>query len=82
MFRSQYMSNFPFVTIDSQITPQQLYGEKPFLFRAVMLVAAPLPEPRIAKMKRDVLAYLGQQVLVEEKVKRELLQGLLLIIAW
>lgn len=76
------MKNFPFVTIDSEVAPQQLYNEKPSLFRAVMLVAAPLSESRIIKMKRNVLAYLGQQVLVEGSVRLELLQGLLVVIAW
>ncbi|KPM37013.1 hypothetical protein AK830_g9554 [Neonectria ditissima] len=47
-----------------------------------MLVAAPLSIPRIAKMKRNVLAYLSQQVFVEEKKTLDLLQGLLICIAW
>lgn len=47
-----------------------------------MLVAAPLPEPRVEKMKRNTLAYLSHQMLVEEAKRLELLQGLLVVIAW
>ena len=82
LFRSHYMLSFPFIIIDPNLTAEDVYKEKPFLFRVIMLVAAPLPEPRRAKMKRNVLAYLGQQMLVEEERRLELLQGLLVIIAW
>lgn len=82
LFRDKYMYNFPFVIVEEETTAHQLLEEKPFLFRAIMLVAAPLPVPRIKKMKRSVLAYLGAHLLVEEERHLELFQGLLVCIAW
>lgn len=68
--------------IRSDVTAESLYKGNPFLFRAVMLVAAPLSEPRIIKMKRNVLAYLGYRTLVEEDKTLDILQGMLVIVAW
>lgn len=64
------------------MTAKQMYVEKPFLFRVIMLAAAPLPIPRVIKIKRNVLAYLGQHMLVEEERQLDLLQGLLICISW
>lgn len=47
-----------------------------------MLVVAPVSETRICKMKRNVLAYLGYRTLVEEDMTLDILQGILVIIAW
>lgn len=82
IFQTHHQPNFPFVTIPKETIAQTLYAERPFLFRAVMLVAAPLPESRVEKMKRNALAYLSHQMLVEEAKRPELLQGLLVVIAW
>lgn len=82
LFRERYIRNFPFLVLDDHITANQLYIDKPFLFRVIMLAAAPLPIPRIIKMKRNVLAYLGQHMLVEEERQLDLLQGLLICISW
>lgn len=82
IFRSNYMHNFPFVVLRPELGAKQLYGERPFTFRSIILVAAPLPIPRIGKIKRNVLAYLGQHLLVEDERNLDLLQGLLICIAW
>lgn len=82
IFRDKYMFNFPYVIVEHGVSAQQLLEDKPFLFRAIMLVAAPLPVPRKQKMKRDVMAYLGANMLVEDTGSLELLQGLLVCLAW
>ncbi|KAH7193015.1 uncharacterized protein B0J16DRAFT_69261 [Fusarium flagelliforme] len=82
LFRKEYIPRFPFVLISSHQTAQSLYKDNPFLFRAVMLVVAPVSEIRICKMKRNVLAYLGYRTLVEEDMTLDILQGILVIIAW
>ena len=82
LFRDRYIRNFPFLVIDDRLTARQMFAQKPFLFRVIMLAAAPLPIPRVAKMKRNVLAYLGQHMLVEEERHLDLLQGLLICISW
>ncbi|KAJ6443369.1 fungal transcriptional regulatory protein [Purpureocillium lavendulum] len=82
IFRAKYMPKFPFVIVQQHTTARTLFEQKPFLFRAIMLAAAPLPASRLIKMKRNVLAYLGQHMLVEEERKLDLLQGLLVCLAW
>lgn len=82
LFRDRFIQNFPFLVLDDRMTAKQMYVEKPFLFRVIMLAAAPLPIPRVVKMKRNVLAYLGQHMLVEEERQLDLLQGLLICISW
>ena len=47
-----------------------------------MLVAAPLPVPRLAKMKRNVIAYISQHILVENERNIDLLEGLIVLLAW
>lgn len=70
------------MTVKEDTTAEYLYKEKPFLFRAIMLVASPLPRTRVVKMKRNTLAYLGYRMLVEEEKTLDLLQGLLVVAAW
>ncbi|KAH9228861.1 hypothetical protein K456DRAFT_772475 [Colletotrichum gloeosporioides 23] len=81
-FRDKFTPNFPFVIIDRHTSPQDLLREKPFLFRAVMLAAAPLPRPRIANIRSEGLAYLGHRMLLENEEKLDLLQGILVIVIW
>ncbi|KID85895.1 hypothetical protein MGU_07004 [Metarhizium guizhouense ARSEF 977] len=82
LFRDKYIQTFPFLVLDERMSARQMYAEKPFLFRVIMLAAAPLPIPRMVKIKRNVLAYLGQHMLVEEERQLDLLQGLLVCISW
>lgn len=81
-FRRDHTLHFPFVTVEEDSAAEDLYKEKPFLFRAIMLVASPLPRSRVVKMKRNTLAYLGYRMLVEEEKTLDLLQGLLVVAAW
>lgn len=74
--------SFPFVWITEHTSARELLETKPCLFRAVMLAAAPLPIPRMTRMKRNVIAFLSQHLLVEEERSLDLLQGLLILIAW
>jgi hypothetical protein len=76
------MPQFPFITISSDHTAEALSKDNPFLFRAVMLVAAPLLESKAVKNKRNTLAYLGYRSLVEEYKTLDILQGVLVIVAW
>jgi hypothetical protein len=82
IFREEYIPQFPFITISSDHTAEALSKDNPFLFRAVMLIAAPLLESKAVKNKRNTLAYLGYRSLVEEDKTLDILQGVLVIVAW
>ncbi|TQV93923.1 hypothetical protein V2A60_003920 [Cordyceps javanica] len=82
IYRDTCLYNFPFVWIPGYMTAQELCESKPCLFRAVMLSSAPLPVAKLKKMKRNVIAYISQHMLVEEERSLDVLQGLLIVIAW
>ncbi|KAF5593648.1 hypothetical protein FPANT_5090 [Fusarium pseudoanthophilum] len=82
LFYGEFTSQFPFVTIGSHHTAESLHKSCPFLFRAIMIAAAPLSEAEVAKARRNILAYLSFRVMVEEDKALDILQGVLVIIAW
>ena len=81
-FRINFKPNFPFVTVPLVTSAQELQQKKPFLFRVVMFVASIVPTSRKTAMKRSLMAYLGQHLLVLEERDIDLLEGLLVLIAW
>ncbi|XXH03354.1 hypothetical protein Hte_009752 [Hypoxylon texense] len=81
-FRIKFTPFFPFVALDPDATAQELLARKPLLFRAIMLVAAQLTLAKQREIKRSMLAYIGQHLLVMEERDLGLLQGLLVFIAW
>ena len=81
-FKINFKPNFPFVTIGLDTSAQELYAKKPFLFRVIMFVAATIPPSKKKAMRRNVMAYLGQHLLVMEERDLDLLEGLLVFIAW
>lgn len=93
IFRDELVPIFPFVIVEDSdsigaaepgaTAAQQLWREKPLVFRAVILVAASfLSAARTEAVKRDVLARIGQHLLVDDRRSLELLQTLLICIAW
>ncbi|KAF5575207.1 hypothetical protein FPCIR_13257 [Fusarium pseudocircinatum] len=82
LFHEEFTSQFPFVTVGSHHTAESLHKSSPFLFRAIMIAAAPLSEADVAKARRNILAYLSFRVMVEEDKTLDILQGVLVIIAW
>ncbi|KAI1773408.1 hypothetical protein F4818DRAFT_108680 [Hypoxylon cercidicola] len=81
-FRLKFTPFFPFVALDPDATAQELLSRKPLLFRAIMLAAAQLTLAKQREIKRSMLAYIGQHLLVMEERDLGLLQGLLVFIAW
>ena len=81
-FLQSYLPKFPFLAFDAKPTARTLLTEKPFLFRAVMFVASPHPVSRRFKVRRDLMAYMSQRLLVEDENNMDLLQGSLVITIW
>ncbi|KAF5535642.1 hypothetical protein FPHYL_13149 [Fusarium phyllophilum] len=82
LFHEEFTFQFPFVTVGSHHTAESLHKGSPFLFRAIMIAAAPLSEAEVAKARRNILAYLSFRVMVEQDKTLDILQGVLVIIAW
>ncbi|KAI1389404.1 uncharacterized protein F4822DRAFT_398181 [Hypoxylon trugodes] len=81
-FKTKYTPFFPFVILGADISAQDLLTQKPLLFRAILLTAAQLTLAKQREIKKSILAYIGQHLLVLEKRDLGLLQGLLVFIAW
>ncbi|KAI0108235.1 hypothetical protein F4814DRAFT_427279 [Daldinia grandis] len=81
-FKVKFTPFFPFVVLDPDVTAQEILVKKPLLFRAIMLVASHLTLAKQSEIRKSILAYVGQHVLVMEERDLGILQGLLVFIAW
>lgn len=83
-YRNSRMCGFPFVDVDVDVSAQELFLAKPCLLRALLATTTTgaFSLRRQAAMKRNMAAYLGQHLLMNEERSLDLLQGLLVFIAW
>lgn len=82
LYRSTFSPSFPFVPFPVTMTARTLYHDAPFLLRTIIQAVAPqtLPVQRsVHRWFRQVIAY---QVVVEKKRRLELLQAILVFVAW
>ncbi|KAK4454209.1 hypothetical protein QBC34DRAFT_375382 [Podospora aff. communis PSN243] len=82
LYRSEYSPRFPFVPIAPDVTPNELFGSRPFLFRVIIQIIAPQTAETQRGVARWVRQHVSQHVLVVQEGGLELLQGLLLYIGW
>lgn len=81
-FRVNMMPHFPFVIIPAEVSLNDLRREKPFLFTTVMMVGCRHDASRqvaIASKIREIISY---SVLVKGEQSLDMLQGLLIYLAW
>lgn len=81
IFRHQYLKYFPFTHIPSEASAQQLQLERPFLFLNIRAVCSQ------SQAETDKLGYiirktLGSKFFVEQERNLDILQGLLVYLAW
>ncbi|KAH8198022.1 hypothetical protein TruAng_007797 [Truncatella angustata] len=81
-YRYEMMPLFPFVMISADVTSDQLHQERPYLWKAVMLEACTLDGFRQVQFGMQLLEDLSEALLLRPKKSLDLLQGLLLYIAW
>ncbi|KAI0107248.1 hypothetical protein GGR51DRAFT_516820 [Nemania sp. FL0031] len=77
-----FTAHFPFITLDPDVTAQQLFIEKPLLFRAILMIAIDFTPSKRREIRRSVDAWIGQHLLVMEEQSLGTLQGLIVYIAW
>lgn len=73
---------FPFVIVPPNLSSEQLKWERPFLWKAVMLEACSLDASRQVKLGRELLREMTEALLTHPRKSVDLLQGLLLFLAW
>ncbi|KEY69971.1 hypothetical protein S7711_03989 [Stachybotrys chartarum IBT 7711] len=81
LYRGRRMSFFAFVPVAQDTNAEHLFATRPFLTRAIMLAAAPLPLPTLRTMRLEIMGYLSQHLLVANEVSLDTVQGLLVLIA-
>ncbi|KAK3688243.1 hypothetical protein B0T22DRAFT_148598 [Podospora appendiculata] len=82
LYRTDYSPHFPFVPIHPSTGALELFHKHPFLFRTIIQIVA----PQNAAVQRDVAqwfrAYIAEHVVVNLEKRLELLQAIVLFIAW
>ncbi|KAL1882941.1 hypothetical protein Daus18300_000579 [Diaporthe australafricana] len=82
LYRSLYAPYFPFVTIPVMATAYDLYEKTPFLFRTIVSIAAPQTPTTQADFKVWFRHYIAEHVVVNNEKRLEILQALLVHMAW
>lgn len=82
LYRSDYSPKFPFVPIANGLTATELYKRQPFLFQVIMQIVAPQSPSVQREVDRWVREYIARSVIVDQERRLDLIQGLLLFVAW
>lgn len=82
LYRSQYSPKFPFVPIANCLSAIELYKRQPFLFQVIMQIVAPQSPSVQREVDRWVREYIARSVIVDQERRLDLIQGLLLFVAW
>ncbi|KUI53633.1 hypothetical protein VP1G_01040 [Cytospora mali] len=81
MFRSRFLPFFPFIYLAPNISAQILLMTRPVLMRAIMAVATPSTQQKLAR-GAELKRVLAHATLLENQSNIDLLLGLLVFIAW
>lgn len=82
LYRSVYAPYFPFVLIPVMLTAYELHDKKPFLFRTIISVTAPQSPVTQSEIKLWFREYIAQHVVVNNEKRLEILQAILVHLAW
>ncbi|KAL5606077.1 hypothetical protein BROUX41_006153 [Berkeleyomyces rouxiae] len=80
-FKARYTPAFPFVVVDEK-SIEQLLADSPFLVRAIIFITVPFTPAMLKAIRKDLMTYLAMRSLVEARVSLDVLQGMLILIAW
>lgn len=81
-FKKTMTEQFPFVVVDPYITSQSLHQERPLLWKAIIIAASHENSYRQMVLGADLMEDLTKRLLLRAEVSLDLLQALLVFIAW
>lgn len=81
IFRSRFLPFFPVIHLVPEVTAQHLLADRPVLMRAIMTVATPSTERKLAR-GAELKRILAHATLLENQSNIDVLLGLLVFIAW
>ncbi len=77
------MSNqFPFVVIPTDTTASDLNRDKPFVLKVICMVAFVHDSEAQSLMAKEIMEYLSMHLIIQAERDLDLLQGLLIFMAW
>jgi len=82
VFQTQMTEYFPFVIVPAGTRTQDLRDDKPFLFATIMLAASRKKLSLEEMTGSRLMEYLGVRMLLNGEKSLDLLQGLLVYLAW
>ncbi|KAH6867731.1 hypothetical protein B0T10DRAFT_569285 [Thelonectria olida] len=82
LYTRQMMPLFPFVWIHSEETPEHLFQERPVLYMAIMVVACQSNLDAQLELAQRWRQEIGRRIWVEGEKSLQLLQGMLVYLAW
>jgi hypothetical protein len=81
-YKTQMIPHFPFVVIYSYETAEYLRREKPFLFLAILATASFADMPLQRLLGDETKRFIASHMVLNGDVSFDLLQGLLVYLAW
>jgi hypothetical protein len=81
-FRATLMPHCPFVIISAQTTAETLRRDKPFLLLTILTAALHDNMPLQRKLEKQVKKVISDCMIFDSPVSFEILQGLLVHLAW
>jgi hypothetical protein len=82
IFRNEVTPHFPFVVIPCVTTAHQLSLSKPFLLKTIIYSASRRKTPSQTQLSTEILSYISEHLVMRGEKSLELLQGILIYIAW
>jgi hypothetical protein len=82
MYKDSYSPIFPFVPVPQATSTYDLFSVKPFLLRTIMTVTAPQSPMMQKKAAIWFREYIAEHMVVKQEKSLELLQAVLVCIAW
>ena len=81
LYRDRISQHFPFVVIPD-VPPAQIYAERPFFFKAIIMVASYKTRRYQYQLGTQLTEEVGKRLLVDGERSLDVLQGLLIHVAW
>lgn len=82
VFRDHISDQFPFVIVPQAAKAFELIHEKPFLFKSIAMVASAQDVKAQARIAEEIVDYVSLHLLIRGEKTLDMLQGLLIFIAW
>jgi hypothetical protein len=83
VFCQRLMPQFPFVILPSNTAVEQLREEKPFLLLSILMVSLHYDRPLQRALEERFHAFIVSQTMLKDSIPSvEVLQGLLVFMAW